>query len=48
MRPTPHPASRRGARRQLVPTIGAPATAADRLQALLRPLQEAKVWTDYG
>jgi hypothetical protein len=43
MRPTPCPASRGGARRQLAPTIEAPATAADRLQALLPPLQEAKV-----
>jgi hypothetical protein len=40
--------SREGARRQLSASIGAPATAAERPLASLRPVQEAKVWTDYA
>lgn len=30
------------------PSIRAPATAAERLQACSRPVEEAKVWTDIG
>jgi hypothetical protein len=37
------PPPRRGARRHPRITDGAPTTAAERLQALLRPGQEAKV-----
>jgi hypothetical protein len=43
MRRTLGRAPRRGARRQPSPGIGAPATAAKRLQALQRSDQEAKV-----
>ena len=43
MTPTPCRASRWGARRQPTASIGTPPTAAERLQALLRPVQEAKV-----
>ena len=47
MTPTSGPRSRGGARRQLSARIGAAPAAAERLQALRRPVQEAKVWTDY-
>ena len=47
MTPDVWPRSRGGARQQLSARIGAAPTAAERLQALRRPVQEAKVWTDY-
>jgi hypothetical protein len=43
MRRAVQPVSRRGARRQPRMTIEAASTAAERRQALTRPLEEAKV-----